>query len=197
MSDETFLSAEADELERAAEAALRPQRLADFVGQRVVRDQLGLVLDAAKARQSAPDHVLLSGPPGLGKTTLAMIIAAEMTVPLRLTSGPAITHAGDLASILSGLVVWQEARMTRPTPTSRAIITRRRRMANGVSTSAASARTGRGRLLVPFTPRSTTTTNSREVPASMCERACWRAGSSTRLPSALKEPAASGSAAAS
>ncbi len=103
MSDETFLSAEADELERAAEAALRPQRLADFVGQRVVRDQLGLVLDAAKARQSAPDHVLLSGPPGLGKTTLAMIIAKELDGALRLTSGPAVQHPGDLAAILSSM----------------------------------------------------------------------------------------------
>jgi len=103
VSDETFLSAEADELERAAEAALRPQRLADFVGQRVVRDQLGLVLDAAKARQSAPDHVLLSGPPGLGKTTLAMIIAKELDGALRLTSGPAVQHPGDLAAILSSM----------------------------------------------------------------------------------------------
>jgi Holliday junction DNA helicase RuvB len=68
-----------------------------------VREQLGLVLKAARRRGTPPDHVLLSGPPGLGKTTLAMIIAAELTSPLRLTSGPAITHAGDLAAILSGL----------------------------------------------------------------------------------------------
>ncbi|WP_110205659.1 Holliday junction branch migration DNA helicase RuvB [Nocardioides daejeonensis] len=98
-----LMNADADGAERAAEAALRPRTLDEVVGQQRVRDQLGLVLDAAKARQRTPDHVLLSGPPGLGKTTLAMIIAAEMTVPLRLTSGPAITHAGDLASILSGL----------------------------------------------------------------------------------------------
>ncbi len=96
-------SADADGAERAVEAALRPRSLDEVIGQQRVREQLGLVLDAAKARGRAPDHVLLSGPPGLGKTTLAMIIAAEMTVPLRLTSGPAITHAGDLASILSGL----------------------------------------------------------------------------------------------
>ncbi|PYG02083.1 Holliday junction DNA helicase subunit RuvB [Georgenia satyanarayanai] len=101
--DAAFLDAEADELERAAEAALRPRRLADFVGQSVVRDQLALVLDAAKARGSAPDHVLLSGPPGLGKTTLAMIIAAELEGALRLTSGPAVQHPGDLAAILSSL----------------------------------------------------------------------------------------------
>src|SRR5690606_15145404 len=62
-----------------------------------------LVLEAARARGSVPDHVLLGGPPGLGKTTLAMIIAAEMGAPLRVTSGPAIQHAGDLASILSTL----------------------------------------------------------------------------------------------
>ena len=85
------------------EAALRPGSLADFGGQPRVSDQLGLVLEAARHRQATPDHILLSGPPGLGKTTLAMIIAAEMGTPLRISSGPAITHAGDLAAILSGL----------------------------------------------------------------------------------------------
>ncbi len=89
--------------ERRVEAALRPRRLADFPGQPRVRDQLSLVLEAAKRRGSPPDHVLLSGPPGLGKTTLAMIVAAELESPLRVTSGPAIQHAGDLASILSSL----------------------------------------------------------------------------------------------
>lgn len=93
----------ADEIERAAEAALRPKRLDDFVGQRVVRDQLSLVLQAAVARGNPPDHVLLSGPPGLGKTTLAMIIAGELEAHMRLTSGPAIQHAGDLAAVLSSL----------------------------------------------------------------------------------------------
>src|SRR3954468_21814443 len=88
---------------RAVEAALRPRPLDEVVGQVRVRDQLGLVLEAARRRGRAPDHVLLSGPPGLGKTTLAMIIAGEMGAPLRLTSGPAITHAGDLAAILSGM----------------------------------------------------------------------------------------------
>ena len=78
------------------------------------------MLEAARGRQRVPDHVLLSGPPGLGKTTLAMIIAAEMNSPLRLTSGPAITHAGDLAAILSGLnegdvlFVDEIHRMSRP-----------------------------------------------------------------------------------
>ena len=99
----SLTAAEADGDERAIEAALRPRTLDEVVGQVRVREQLGLVLEAARQRGRAPDHVLLSGPPGLGKTTLAMIIAAEMSAPLRLTSGPAITHAGDLAAILSGL----------------------------------------------------------------------------------------------
>jgi Holliday junction DNA helicase RuvB len=89
--------------ERVVEAALRPRSLAEVIGQERVRAQLSLVLEAARARAGSPDHVLLSGPPGLGKTTLAMIIAHEMNAPLRVTSGPAIQHAGDLAAILSGL----------------------------------------------------------------------------------------------
>lgn len=98
-----IVGADAGDMERAAEAALRPKRLSEFVGQAVVREQLQLVLDAARGRGVPPDHVLLAGPPGLGKTTLAMIIAAEMGTSLRLTSGPAVQHAGDLAAILSGL----------------------------------------------------------------------------------------------
>ncbi|MCT1872361.1 MULTISPECIES: Holliday junction branch migration DNA helicase RuvB [Brevibacterium] len=93
----------ADDGERAAEVALRPRGLKDFTGQPQVREQLSLVLDAAAARNRAPDHVLLSGPPGLGKTTLAMIIAHELGTQIRVTSGPAVQHAGDLAAILSSL----------------------------------------------------------------------------------------------
>lgn len=103
MDDERVVDPAAFETERAAEAALRPRRLAEFVGQATLRSQLSLVLDAARQRGAAPDHVLLSGPPGLGKTTLAMIIAAESGGSLRLTSGPAVQHAGDLAAILSSL----------------------------------------------------------------------------------------------
>jgi holliday junction DNA helicase RuvB len=89
--------------EHLVDAALRPRTLDEFIGQHRVREQLGLVLEASKRRGRVPDHVLLSGPPGLGKTTLAMIIAAEVEQPLRITSGPAIQHAGDLAAILSSL----------------------------------------------------------------------------------------------
>jgi Holliday junction DNA helicase RuvB len=89
--------------ERQLEVALRPRTLAEFIGQARVREQLGLVLEAARARERVADHILLSGSPGLGKTTLAMIVAAEMEAPLRITSGPAIQHAGDLAAILSSL----------------------------------------------------------------------------------------------
>ncbi|QBI55113.1 Holliday junction branch migration DNA helicase RuvB [Streptomonospora litoralis] len=97
------VSAEADLDERALEGALRPRRLEDFVGQERVREQLSLVLRGAQRRGRAPDHVLLSGGPGLGKTTLAMIIAAELGAPLRISSGPAIERSGDLAAVLSTL----------------------------------------------------------------------------------------------
>jgi Holliday junction DNA helicase RuvB len=95
---------EADEAERVVEAALRPKRLAEFVGQERVREQLSLVLESAQRRGRPPDHVLLSGAPGLGKTSLAMIIAAELGTGIRITSGPALERAGDLAALVSSLV---------------------------------------------------------------------------------------------
>ncbi|GAA1824011.1 Holliday junction branch migration DNA helicase RuvB [Actinomadura chokoriensis] len=101
---ERLVSADADGAEeQRIEAALRPKKLDDFVGQERVREQLSLVLHSALRRGRTPDHVLLSGGPGLGKTTLAMIIAAELGRPLRISSGPAIERAGDLAAVLSTL----------------------------------------------------------------------------------------------
>jgi Holliday junction DNA helicase RuvB len=86
------------------EGALRPRKLDEFIGQLKVREQLMLLLEAARRQVRTPDHILLSGPPGLGKTTLAMIVAEETGQSLRITSGPAINHAGDLAAVLSSLV---------------------------------------------------------------------------------------------
>jgi holliday junction DNA helicase RuvB len=102
-ASERVVSAVADPDDRVIEAALRPKRLAELVGQARVREQLSLVLEGALRRGRPPDHVLMSGPPGLGKTTIAMIIAAELGAPLRITSGPAIERAGDLAAVLSTL----------------------------------------------------------------------------------------------
>lgn len=101
--DGRVVAPEQDTDEASGERALRPSTLSEFVGQDGVKAQLDLMLTAANAREAAADHVLLAGPPGLGKTTLAMISAAELGAPIRLTSGPTITHAGDLASILSSL----------------------------------------------------------------------------------------------
>ncbi len=89
--------------EDAIERALRPKRLAEYVGQKKIREQLDIFIEATKRRRDALDHVLLFGPPGLGKTTLAHIIAAELGVNLRQTSGPVLERAGDLAAILTNL----------------------------------------------------------------------------------------------
>ena len=89
--------------ERASEGSLRPRKLEEFVGQARIREQLGIVLESARRRGLPPDHLLFSGPPGLGKTSLAAIVAAELGVGFRVTSGPALERAGDLAAILTGL----------------------------------------------------------------------------------------------
>jgi holliday junction DNA helicase RuvB len=102
MRDE-LLSASADPTERAEETSLRPRRLSEFVGQPSLREHLEIMLGAARGRGQALDHVLLAGPPGLGKTSLAGIIAVELEVALRVTSGPALERAGDLAAILTNL----------------------------------------------------------------------------------------------
>ncbi len=93
----------ADPAEAAEEVGLRPRRLAEFVGQEQLKDHLDIILEAARRRGQAADHLLFAGPPGLGKTTLSGIVAAEMGVGLRITSGPALVRAGDLAAILTDL----------------------------------------------------------------------------------------------
>jgi Holliday junction DNA helicase RuvB len=102
MSDR-LVSPKMSEEEQAIEGSLRPRSLAEYIGQEKIKDNLSILLEAARRRNESVDHVLLYGPPGLGKTTLCNIIAVEMGVNLRTTSGPAIEHAGDLASILTAL----------------------------------------------------------------------------------------------
>ncbi|MFC0266012.1 Holliday junction branch migration DNA helicase RuvB [Alloscardovia macacae] len=98
-----IISAEPQNNEQISDEELRPDTLDTFIGQPQLKAQMKLFLDAAQLRGVAPDHILLAGPPGLGKTTLSMIVAHELGVPIRVTSGPAIQHAGDLASIVSSL----------------------------------------------------------------------------------------------
>ncbi len=100
--DEVTDAAASDE-DVSEEVSLRPTRLTEFVGQSELKEHLGIILEAARARQQPPDHLLFAGPPGLGKTTLAGIVAAELGVTLHITSGPAIERAGDLASLLTNL----------------------------------------------------------------------------------------------
>ena len=102
MSDDRTVSAKRS-VEDAAEASLRPQTMAEFVGQRASRENLSIFIAAARGRGEALDHVLLHGPPGLGKTTLAQIVARELGVGFRATSGPVIQRAGELAAILTNL----------------------------------------------------------------------------------------------
>jgi Holliday junction DNA helicase RuvB len=103
MTAERLVNAGASREEESQDRAIRPKRLAEYIGQPNVKAQLGLFIDAARARAEALDHVLVFGPPGLGKTTLAQIIAVELGVSLRHTSGPVLERPGDLAALLTNL----------------------------------------------------------------------------------------------
>jgi Holliday junction DNA helicase RuvB len=103
MNDDRLLSAESTQQERVEEESIRPRRLADYVGQPQVREQMEIFIQAARARGEALDHVLIFGPPGLGKTTLSHIIANELNASLRHTSGPVLEKPGDLAALLTNL----------------------------------------------------------------------------------------------
>ena len=103
MTDEQLLSPETGENELSLEKTLRPRLLSQYIGQKKVKQELKIYIEAARHREEPLDHVLLYGPPGLGKTTMAMVIANEMAVNIRTTSGPAIERPGDLVAILNEL----------------------------------------------------------------------------------------------
>ena len=103
MDSERLITGQTDNDEARIEATLRPSRMAEYIGQPAMKERLGIYLESARARHEALDHVLIFGPPGLGKTTLANVIAAEMGTNLRQTSGPVLERAGDLAAMLTNL----------------------------------------------------------------------------------------------
>jgi Holliday junction DNA helicase RuvB len=130
-----FLAPVVAEEEQDLEQTLRPRRLDEFVGQERVKEQLGIALAAAQARAEALDHVLLVGPPGLGKTSLAYIVREELGVGLRSVAGPALERKGDMAAILTALEP-RDVLFVASTARSRRSSTRRSRTSGSTSSSA-------------------------------------------------------------